>query len=168
MVLISQSFLRKLLATALAIPGFVLMYQATVHDSRGAAIGAAVEVPVKPRVSTTGARLDFGATAYCQGDRTASGVNVTAGIAAADPVVLPEGSVIQIEGVPDTLGGIYTVMDTGPAIKGRALDLYMWSCNEALVFGRRDIKVTVLRLGWNPRNTAPTVMSRPTRPAGSQ
>jgi len=159
-VLISRSFWLKLLATVLAVPGFVLMYQATVLDSRK----VAGEMAATPRVSSPGARLAFEATAYCKGDTTASGVNVTAGIAAADPSVLPEGSVIQVEGVPERLRGIYTVMDTGPAIKGRALDLYMWSCVEAGVFGRRNVSVTVLRLGWNPRDTAPAVMSPAPRP----
>ena len=44
-------------------------------------------------------------------------------------------------------------MDTGPAVNGRHLDIYMWSCNEALALGRRDALVTVLRLGWNPKNS---------------
>src|SRR5688572_32267291 len=34
-------------------------------------------------------------------------------------------------------------------------DLYMWSCHEALAFGRKDVQVTVLRLGWNPRASTP-------------
>ena len=48
-------------------------------------------------------------------------------------------------------------MDTGPLIQGRHLDLYMWSCTEALEFGRRDITVLVLRLGWNPKNSKPGI-----------
>jgi hypothetical protein len=46
-------------------------------------------------------------------------------------------------------------MDTGPAIQGRTLDLYMWSCHDALKFGRRAVQVNVLRLGWNPQNSEP-------------
>ena len=97
--------------------------------------------------------MDFVATAYCKGDTTASGVGVQAGIAAGDPALLPEGSVIAIEGAPEHYRGIYTVMDTGPMVRGRHIDLYMWSCKEALEFGRRDITVLVLRLGWNPKNS---------------
>jgi len=55
---------------------------------------------------------------------------------------------------------VYTVMDTGPKVQGRLLDLYMWSCHEALKFGRKDVQVTVLRLGWDPRATAPTLIDR--------
>jgi hypothetical protein len=36
----------------------------------------------------------------------------------------------------------------------------MWSCHEALKFGRKDVQVTVLRLGWDPRATAPTLIDR--------
>jgi hypothetical protein len=45
-------------------------------------------------------------------------------------------------------------------VQGRLLDLYMWSCHEALKFGRKDVQVTVLRLGWDPRATAPTLIDR--------
>jgi hypothetical protein len=46
-------------------------------------------------------------------------------------------------------------MDTGPAVQGRIVDLYLWSCHEALRFGRRPVQLAVLRLGWNPENSAP-------------
>jgi hypothetical protein len=36
----------------------------------------------------------------------------------------------------------------------------MWSCHEALKFGRKDVQVTVLRLCWDPRATAPTLVDR--------
>ena len=45
-------------------------------------------------------------------------------------------------------------------MQGRELDLYMWSCNEALQFGRKPIHLTVLRLGWNPRATTPSFLDR--------
>jgi hypothetical protein len=51
-------------------------------------------------------------------------------------------------------------MDTGPSVQGRALDLYMWSCKEALAFGRKPIQVTVLRLGWNPQASTPSFVDR--------
>ena len=51
-------------------------------------------------------------------------------------------------------------MDTGPKVQGRHLDLYIWSCNEALTFGRRRIEVTVLRLGWDPRASSPSLIDR--------
>jgi hypothetical protein len=36
----------------------------------------------------------------------------------------------------------------------------MWSCNEALQFGRRPVHMNVLRLGWNPRATTPSLLER--------
>lgn len=148
MLLLSRSLRRKLLATTLSAAGFTLLYEATVFDSRSIVRGAAEGLP------EAGSRLRFEATAYCKGQTTASGVPVRAGIAAADPKLLPQGSVIRVEGVPERLQGIYTVLDTGPLIQGKRIDVYMWSCYEALDFGRRQITLTVLRLGWNPKNTA--------------
>jgi 3D (Asp-Asp-Asp) domain-containing protein len=147
-MLLSRSVRRKLLATVLAAAGFLLLYEATVFDSRSI---ASTDVSPAPRA---GSRMRFEATAYCKGQTTASGVAVRSGIAASDPKLLPLGSIIQVDGVPDRLEGIYTVLDTGPKIQGRKIDLYMWSCYEALDFGRRPVTVTVMRLGWNPTNTA--------------
>ncbi len=151
---LSRSFRRKLLATALSAAALVLLYDATVIDSRNTGQVAAAASRTKV---TAGARLDFVATAYCRGQTTASGVDVQAGIAAADEALLPEGSVVSVAGVPEQYRGIYTVMDTGPKVLGKHVDLYMWNCDEAVDFGRRDIVLTVLRLGWSPKNTAPAI-----------
>lgn len=152
MLLLSRSLRRKLLATVLAAAGFMLLYQATVFDSKQATDRPLPAAYVAPQ---PGVRMTFEATAYCKGLTTASGVGVRAGIAAADPKVLPIGSVVQVTGVPEPHRGIYTVLDTGPEVQGRELDLYMWSCHEALAFGRRRVELTVLRLGWNQANSAP-------------
>jgi 3D (Asp-Asp-Asp) domain-containing protein len=107
-----------------------------------------------------GVKLAFSATAYCKGTTTASGVAVRRGIAAADPRLLPVGSVVSLSTGAVEFDGVYTVMDTGPAVKGRLLDLYVWSCHEALAFGRKTVQVTVLRLGWDPRASAATLVDR--------
>jgi hypothetical protein len=36
----------------------------------------------------------------------------------------------------------------------------MWSCNEALAVGRKDIAINVLRLGWNPKASTPNLVAR--------
>jgi len=139
---------------------FVLLYQATAIDSRtvGFRRGA---------VLAAGARTRFVATAYCKGTTTASGVRVRSGIVAADPEILPLGSIIQIDGLSERHNGVYTVLDTGPLVRGRRLDLYMWSCYEALAVGRRSVMVTVLRRGWRP-NDEPEDSVRPLdRPPGA-
>ena len=107
-----------------------------------------------------GVKLVFTATAYCKGTTTASGVAVRRGIAAADPKVLPAGSVVTLSTGVTEFDGVYTVMDTDPKVKGRLLDLYVWSCHEALAFGRKAVEVTVLRLGWDPRESAATLVDR--------
>ena len=107
-----------------------------------------------------GAHLAFDATAYCKGQTTAAGVNVRRGIAAADPQLLPVGSVVTVATGDPEYNGVYTIMDTGPEVRGRELDLYIWSCHEALKFGRRRIEVTVLRLGWDPRASSPSLIDR--------
>jgi 3D (Asp-Asp-Asp) domain-containing protein len=69
-------------------------------------------------------------------------------VIAADPRVLPVGSIVRILDGPTT--GIYTVMDTGSAIKGRRIDVYLPSCAHAKKFGRRMVTAIVIRRGWNP------------------
>ena len=141
---------------------FVLTYEAKVMDFRYIAVpGRAAELnPEDAPIPAQATHLRFTATAYCKGTTTASGVNVRTGIAAADPDLLPVGSVIQVYKLGERYNGIYTIMDTGPAVQGRHIDIYMWSCNEALQLGRQDIQINVLRLGWNPKASTPTLVER--------
>jgi 3D (Asp-Asp-Asp) domain-containing protein len=157
-VIISGSFWRKTLATVVAAVAFTSLYEVTILDSKYAARQATTrEATALPY---PGARLAFAATAYCKGIVTTSGVAVQSGIAAADPELLPVGSIVDVDSLPGKYNGIYTVLDTGPSVQGRQLDVYMWSCNEALEFGRKPVRLTVLRLGWNPRATAPGFLDR--------
>lgn len=93
---------------------------------------------------------EFVATAYCLEGTTQSGVRVQPGIVAADPSVLPVGSVVRIE-EPETHAGIYTVLDTGGAILGERIDIYLPDCGEAREFGRQPVSLRVLRHGWDPQ-----------------
>ena len=141
------------MATFVVVVLFVFFQQAATRDSRSEATATTViETGVLPQA---GARLQFQATAYCKGETTASGVGVRTGIAAADPAILPVGSVVRLETPSPRYSGVWTVMDTGPAVRGRLVDLYLWSCKEALQFGRRPVRLTVLRLGWSPQNSIP-------------
>lgn len=89
----------------------------------------------------------FRATAYCLKGRTASGGGVRRGIVAADPRVLPLGSRIQLNA--GAYSGTYVVADTGGAIRGRILDIWVPSCAEANRFGRRTVHVS--KVGQNSK-----------------
>jgi 3D (Asp-Asp-Asp) domain-containing protein len=104
--------------------------------------------------------VSFTATAYCKGTTTAAGTAVRRGIAAADRDVLPPGSVVSLSTGDPEFDGVYTVLDTGPAVQGHILDLYVWSCHDALAFGRRTVSANILRLGWDPRDSAPSLTDR--------
>jgi 3D (Asp-Asp-Asp) domain-containing protein len=94
----------------------------------------------------------FHATAYCLKGRTASGAPATAGMIAADPRVLPLGTVVHISAGRYT--GQYTVTDTGGRIKGRVIDVYLPNYKEAMLFGRRQVKIKVLNpIGSNNRQS---------------
>lgn len=157
-MVLTRSLTRKLAATCGAVLGFVLLREVTMLDSKAT---AAREIEVRETTGRPrpGARLRFTATAYCKGTTTASGTAVRTGIAAADPALLPVGSVVQVESLSPRYNGIYTIMDTGPAVQGREIDIYMWNCNEALAFGRRSLTINVLRLGWNPRATTSSAIA---------
>lgn len=58
---------------------------------------------------------------------------------AADPRVLPMGSIIHVEGLGERM-----VQDVGSAIRGRRLDLFMDSCRAALEWGLKKRRVRVL------------------------
>lgn len=88
----------------------------------------------------------FKATAYCDYGFTASGVWVREGIVAGDPRILPLGSQIDIR-VGDEVLEKHDVMDTGGAIKGYVIDIWMPTCDEAVAFGRREVKVRVRKKG---------------------
>jgi 3D (Asp-Asp-Asp) domain-containing protein len=160
MLLISRSIGRKLAATAAVALGFILMYESKAMDFRYVSPVEADAAPEEAVPSAGAHHLRYTATAYCKGTTTASGVNVRTGIAAADPELLPVGSVIQVYKLGERYNGIYTIMDTGPAVQGRQIDVYMWSCHEALQFGRRTIGINVLRLGWNPTASTPSLVQR--------
>lgn len=155
-LVISRSVWRKLMVTFVAIVGFVLAYEVSMFDSRDEAPPGIVD----PTLPAAGSRQLFTATAYCKGTTTASGVGVRTGIAASDPALLPVGSVVNVTTGNTKYNGVYTIMDTGPKVQGRLLDIYMWSCHEALAFGRQQIELTVLRLGWNPNASTPSLVDR--------
>lgn len=89
------------------------------------------------------------ATAYSLRGRTASGLPVSKGLIAADPRVLPLGSRVRLEA--GSYSGEYLVADTGGMVRGKRIDIWTPSSREAMRFGRRTVKLTVLSLGGKKR-----------------
>ena len=84
--------------------------------------------------------ITFEATAYTwTGCRTATGVWPSRGTVATDPRVIPLGTELHIEGY-----GPAVAADTGGAIQGQRVDLYMDTEHECWQWGRRKVEVRVL------------------------
>lgn len=83
-------------------------------------------------------------TAYCAGCSgvTATGINLRKNpnkkVIAVDPRVIPLGSKVWVEGYGEAIAG-----DTGGAIKGNKIDLFMSSKSSAYKWGRRTVTIKV-------------------------
>ena len=64
---------------------------------------------------------------------------------AVDPRVIPLGSIVYIESDSPLVGGFYVAEDIGSAIKGNRIDIFMSDKNKCFEFGKRSVKVTVLK-----------------------
>jgi 3D (Asp-Asp-Asp) domain-containing protein len=104
----------------------------------------ATDVPARP----------FTATAYSLRGRTASGKTVARGLIAADRRVLPLGTRVRLDA--GRYSGEYTVADTGGAVRGRKIDIWMPNTSEAMRFGRQTVKLTVLTKSRKPVAPATT------------
>jgi 3D (Asp-Asp-Asp) domain-containing protein len=108
------------------------------------------ETGVEPEAETPA--VTFTATAYSLRGRTASGRYVSRGIIAADRRVLPLGTRVRL--TAGSYSGEYLVADTGGAVRGRKIDIWVPSTSEAMRFGRRPVKLTILTR-TRPRTNAP-------------
>lgn len=131
-----------------------------ITDPRALRIGQPLTIPNKlkqeeiPAVTGIEKIMTFTLTAYTAGPEstgkspghpaygiTATGKRATEGrTIAVDPKVIPYGSRVYIEGV-----GIRTAEDTGGAIRGNRIDVYMEDLGQAIRFGRKEnVRVYVL------------------------
>ncbi len=77
---------------------------------------------------------------------TATGAKAGYGIVAVDPRVIPLGSKLYIESSDGSyVYGTAVAADTGGAIKGNRVDLCFNTRAEAIRFGRRSVKIYVLK-----------------------
>lgn len=93
--------------------------------------------------------VEFTATAYCSCKKccgpnaqgiTASGHKLKKGdkVIAVDKKVIPFRSTVEIKGL-----GVYQALDTGSAIKGNIIDIWMESHQTALNWGRQKVMIRV-------------------------
>ncbi|WEG11198.1 3D domain-containing protein [Pullulanibacillus sp. KACC 23026] len=125
-------------------PGLKLNVSGDTHTAKKAA--------PKPKKSSKAAKvsskkLTVKASAYtasCAGctGLTTTGFNLKkhsdAKIIAVDPKVIPLGSKVHVEGYGDAVAA-----DTGGAIKGNKIDVFVSSKQKALKFGVKKVQVTV-------------------------
>lgn len=102
--------------------------------------------PVGTAPSPPEAGQRFTATAYSVEGTTASGAHARPGVVAADPKVIPLGSRIRVSDA-GPYSGEYDVADTGRAVDGREIDIYLVNDAEAKKFGRRRVQVEILQRG---------------------
>lgn len=118
-----------------------------------APVKQAAKAPSRANSGRTGKTIVMEATAYDlsyqstgkrPGDRgygiTASGMKAGPGVVAVDPRVIPLGTRLYIEGYGNAIAG-----DTGGAIKGNIIDVFFHSRSEVRNWGRRKVKVTILK-----------------------
>jgi peptidoglycan hydrolase CwlO-like protein/3D (Asp-Asp-Asp) domain-containing protein len=135
-----------------------LLSQATAKEQQLIALQTAQKAPQIPEIKTSSSTLSRGgsgslsysqaltmeATAYCGDGVTASGsatVRNPNGYStiAVDPRVIPLGTKVYVDGY-----GYALACDTGGAIKGNIIDLFVNSEAEAENWGRRSVTVYIL------------------------
>jgi 3D (Asp-Asp-Asp) domain-containing protein len=122
----------------LAEPAAPLVTEAMIREREARA--AATAFPVTRT-------LELSSTMYCLKGEMRTGVRTRDGMAAGDPRVLPLGSVVRVSRPNGDLIGIFVIMDTGGAIRGMDIDLYVDSCAEARRWGRHPVVAEVLEIG---------------------
>lgn len=102
----------------------------------------------QPAPAASSNQITVEATAYtanctgCSGT-TKTGVNLKANpnakVIAVDPSIIPLGTKVYVEGY-----GYATAEDTGGAIKGNKIDVFIPTQDGAISWGRRQVKLTIL------------------------
>ena len=137
----------SLLRTAVIIAGFAcIMHLAQGKSARITGNYNLANNLSKEIVSGTWKAEEFHATAYCVTGITKSGAMTAPGLVATDPKIIPLGSMIYVDS--PWMGGVYQVLDTGALIKGKIIDIFIPNYDTCRKFGRRIVKVKVLRYGF--------------------
>lgn len=114
------------------------------QEVKKAPVNQVVSRGAQTSISRGGQTINFkravlvSASAYSSGSTTATGAPVQYGVIAVDPRVIPLGSSLYVEGYGDGVA-----LDTGGAIKGNRVDLYMNSEESANSWGVRSVVVYI-------------------------
>ena len=85
-------------------------------------------------------KLNVCARSYCLRGFTSRGAATSMGVIAVDPSIIPYGSRIYIPGF-----GWGTALDTGGAIRGNSIDIWMPTYGQCMQWGVRNVTVTVIK-----------------------
>ena len=110
----------------------------TTSDGGGTGVGPNDPGPT-PRPVGSGQTLTVVSTAYAIHGTTATGLRTRRGICATDPRVIPLGTKFDVPGY-----GRCVAADTGGAIKGNRIDVWVETEAEALQWGLRTVTVSIL------------------------
>lgn len=147
------------------LPTAAEVASAALHEEKTEA-----KTPVLPSIlikkpelknSIIAAPQTFTATAYALHGRTSSGKFVARGLIAADRSILPLGTRVRLEA--GNYSGEYLVADHGSAVRGHKIDIWVPSNGEAMRFGRRAVRLTVLNYGAHPATSRTTRTRRARR-----
>ena len=105
----------------------------------GSDTGATTRTTTGSTTPHAGRRLTVRATAYALPGTTATGVGVRYGIIAVDPRVIPLGTRLYVPGYGEGIAA-----DTGGAVKGNRIDVWLPSEAQAVEWGVKTITITIL------------------------
>jgi len=142
-----NSALRTLVVLGALLPAWHLLGMDLFDRTSSEVLAASTMSSLSELMPYPSSPMEFQATAYCESGITKSGVPTRIGLVAGDPALLPLGSWIQVQQGPPEHQGLYQVMDTGRLIKGKIIDIYMPTLEQAVKFGRQKVQITVVKYG---------------------
>lgn len=140
----------KAAAPAAAAPAAKAPAKEAPKSTQAAPTPASAPAAAKPAAASTqsGKEMTVSATAYtaycagCSGV-TRTGIDLRSNpnqkVIAVDPSVIPLGSKVWVEGYGTAIAG-----DTGGAIKGNKIDVFIPTQGEALNWGRKNVTIKIL------------------------
>jgi 3D (Asp-Asp-Asp) domain-containing protein len=98
------------------------------------------EFQAPPEEGKKSFKIHVEARSYCLRGFTSRGAPTRMGVIAVDPRLIPFGSKIYVPGY-----GWGTALDTGGAIIGHNIDLWMPTYSQCMQWGVRSVEITVVR-----------------------